>query len=152
VKLLDANLLIYADNLNSPEHEVARGWLTGALGGTETVLVPWVSALAYLRISTHSAVFTSPHTIERAATFLRDLYSSTQVVADQPDRGHLDRVGRLLNATGVGGNLVNDAHLGALALQYDATIVSFDNDFSRFPGVRWERPTVPVDKDKDSDR
>ena len=66
------------------------------------------------------------------------------VTSGEPDRRHLDRVAVLLNATGRGGNLVNDAHLGALALQYDATVISYDNDFGRFPGVRWERPTVGV--------
>jgi predicted nucleic acid-binding protein len=38
------------------------------------------------------------------------------------------------------GNLANDAHLAALAAEHRATVVSFDSDFGRFPGVRWERP------------
>ena len=46
----------------------------------------------------------------------------------------------MLAETGSAGNLVNDAHVAALALQYDATVVTYDNDFGRFPGVRWERP------------
>jgi predicted nucleic acid-binding protein len=29
-----------------------------------------------------------------------------------------------------------DAHLATLALEHDATIVSFDRDFQRFEGVR----------------
>ncbi|NMD45782.1 MAG: type II toxin-antitoxin system VapC family toxin, partial [Propionibacterium sp.] len=37
-------------------------------------------------------------------------------------------------------NLVNDAHLAALALEHRAEIVSYDNDFARFEGVRWRRP------------
>jgi predicted nucleic acid-binding protein len=67
------------------------------------------------------------------------------VINGNPDPRHLTRVEELLAATGRGGNLVNDAHLAALALQYDATVVSFDNDFSRFPGVRWERPPPVAD-------
>ncbi|MGH9295407.1 MAG: PIN domain-containing protein, partial [Acidimicrobiales bacterium] len=47
---------------------------------------------------------------------------------------------RLVAETGTGGNLTNDAHLAALALQHKADIVSFDNDFGRFPGVQWHRP------------
>ena len=46
----------------------------------------------------------------------------------------------MLGTTGAAGNLVNDAHLAALATEHKATIVSFDDDFVRFPGVRWERP------------
>ena len=48
------------------------------------------------------------------------------------------------SATGTGGDLVSDAHLAALAMQYDATVISYVNDFSRFPGVRWQRPTAPA--------
>jgi len=45
-----------------------------------------------------------------------------------------------LAQTGRAGNLVNDAHLAALAVEHDAEVVSFDSDFARFPGVRWRRP------------
>ncbi len=46
---------------------------------------------------------------------------------------------------GVGGNLVNDAHLAALAIEHKCQVVSYDNDFSRFPGVKWEQPpTAPA--------
>ena len=58
----------------------------------------------------------------------------------EPDFRYLERVEMLLRATGVGGNLVGDAHLAALALQHEAAMVRFDHDFGRFPGVRWERP------------
>jgi len=39
-----------------------------------------------------------------------------------------------------GGNLVNDAHLAALAIEHRADIVSYDIDFVRFTDVRWRRP------------
>jgi predicted nucleic acid-binding protein len=45
-----------------------------------------------------------------------------------------------LAEAGTAGNLVNDAHLAALAVEHDAEVVSFDSDFARFPGVRWRRP------------
>jgi predicted nucleic acid-binding protein len=38
--------------------------------------------------------------------------------------------------------LVVDAHLAALAIEHRATIVTFDADFGRFPGIRWEQPTL----------
>jgi len=37
-----------------------------------------------------------------------------------------------------GVNLINDAHLAALALEHGATPVSFDRDFERFRGLSWE--------------
>ena len=41
-----------------------------------------------------------------------------------------------LDAAGVGANLVADAHLAALAIEYQAEVHSNDSDFSRFPGLR----------------
>lgn len=49
----------------------------------------------------------------------------------------------LLRAVGAtGGNLVNDAHVAALAVEHRAGVVSFDYDFGRFPGVAWTVPTA----------
>jgi uncharacterized protein len=46
-----------------------------------------------------------------------------------------------LDATGVGGNLVSDAHLAALAIQHGAELCTYDSDFTRFPGVVSFRPS-----------
>ncbi|MGC1208611.1 MAG: DUF5615 family PIN-like protein, partial [Ornithinimicrobium sp.] len=52
----------------------------------------------------------------------------------------VERLRSALGQTGRGGNLVNDAHLAALAQENRATVVTFDSDFGRFTGVRWEMP------------
>jgi predicted nucleic acid-binding protein len=36
---------------------------------------------------------------------------------------------------------VNDAHLAALAIEHRGSVVSFDSDFGRFPGVTWIEPS-----------
>lgn len=56
-------------------------------------------------------------------------------VVVEPTPCHAAIVRDLLRGIGVGGNLVNDAHLAALAVEHRCGIVSFDNDFGRFPGV-----------------
>ena len=61
------------------------------------------------------------------------------VVVD-PTVDHPRIVRRLLHRLGVGGNLVSDAHLAALAIEHRCTIVSFDHDFDRFEGVHREAP------------
>jgi toxin-antitoxin system PIN domain toxin len=145
MKVLDANVLLHADNKSSEQHDIARHWLLAALVGTESLVIPWISSLAYLRISTQPRALPRPLTVAQAMDFLRPMLSNPRVITGEPDQHHLERVEALLAATGRGGNLVNDAHLAALALQYEATVVSFDNDFSRFPRVRWERPTLIAD-------
>ena len=62
------------------------------------------------------------------------------VIPLNPGRDHLALFRRCLAAAGVGANLVTDAHLAALALEYQAELHSNDTDFSRFPGLRWRNP------------
>jgi predicted nucleic acid-binding protein len=46
----------------------------------------------------------------------------------------------LLERLGTAGNLTADAHLAALAIEYQAELHSTDADFSRFSGLRWRNP------------
>ena len=62
------------------------------------------------------------------------------VVLVSPTPRHVDVLAGLLGTVGAGGNLVNDGHLAALAVEHRATIVSYDNDFGRFDGVAWKTP------------
>ena len=57
-----------------------------------------------------------------------------------PGREHLALFRRSLTAAGVGANLVTDAHLAALAMEYQAEVHSNDMDFGRFPGLRSRNP------------
>ncbi len=41
---------------------------------------------------------------------------------------------------GAAGSSTSDAHLAALALFHGLTLVSFDNDFARFPRLQWINP------------
>jgi uncharacterized protein len=140
VLLVDANVLLYAVNRRSREHESSRDWLAAALSGTEAVGFSWVVLLAFLRLATHPAVFPRPLRAEQAAAILETWLAAPPADAVEPTRRHLPLLRGLLAQTGTAGNLVGDAHLAALALEYDATIVSFDRDFGRFEGVSWRLP------------
>jgi uncharacterized protein len=58
----------------------------------------------------------------------------------EPGPRHRTILRGLLLALGTGGNLTSDAHLAALALEHQAELCSVDNDFLRFPGLRWRNP------------
>ena len=45
-----------------------------------------------------------------------------------------------LYSLGTAANLTSDAHLAALAIERGARLYSTDNDFSRFPNLRWTNP------------
>ena len=146
MKLVDANVLLYAVDTSAPHHAEARRWLDAALSGAETVILPWLCLLAFLQISTHPGIYPRPLTAEQAIGIVTAWTRRPNVVTDAPTTQHAELLGRMLAATGiggnVGGNLVNDAHLAALAIEHGATVVTFDSDFGRFPGVRWETPAA----------
>jgi len=50
------------------------------------------------------------------------------------------RIERFSSKLGTAGNLFTGIHLAALALTHNAVLVSFDNDFGRFTGLRRENP------------
>lgn len=140
MRLVDANVLLYAVNEASPRHKDARTWLDSALAGQETVGFAWAVLLAFLRLATHAAVFPRPLSLADATGILRSWLGQPSAVVIEPTPRHLDVMGGLLAETGTAGNLVSDAHLAALAAERDAVLVSYDTDFGRFRGVRWARP------------
>ena len=140
MRIVDANVLIYAVNEASSQHEAARSWLDQALGGDETVGFAWSVVLAFLRLTTHPAVFAQPLDPELATTIVRAWTEQPTALLIDPTPRHLDMLTGLLAEAGTAANLVNDAHLAALAIEHDATLVTFDADFGRFRGLRTERP------------
>jgi toxin-antitoxin system PIN domain toxin len=140
VQVVDVNVLLYAINARAENHEPARHWLDDALAGRETVGFAWIVMLAFLRLSTRRGVFERPLTAEIAAAVLEEWVQQPTAVVVQPGDRHLGLVTGLLRVSGAAGNLVNDAHLAALAVEHGAEIVSFDRDFGRFEGVRWRSP------------
>lgn len=142
MKLVDANVLLYAVNTDAPHHERSRRWLDGALSGRATVGFAWIAVLAFVRLSTRAGLFPQPLTADSALSRMDAWLAADPAVLLHPGPEHARLLRSALSTTGAAGNLVNDAHLAALALEHKATIVSFDDDFARFPGVRWERPTA----------
>lgn len=140
MRLVDANVLLYAVNDASAHHRRAREWLDAALGGQEAVGFAWVVLLAFLRLATHRAVFSQPLSVGEAIDTAREWLAQPPALIVEPTPRHVDVLAGLLAETGTAGNLVNDAHLAALAVEHDAVLVSFDADFGRFRGVRWEQP------------
>jgi len=142
VQVVDVNVLLHAINADSLEHAVARDWLHRALSGRDPVAFAWTVSLAFLRLSTHPAVFPQPLRPAQAADVLERWHEAPAAVVLEPTRRHLPLLRGLLRQSGAAGNLVSDAHLAALALEHGATVVSFDRDFARFEGVRLRTPST----------
>lgn len=81
-----------------------------------------------------------PITPTHALDFVDEWFVYSHIVTLNPGSRHVDLLRRNLEAAGVGGNLVSDAHIAALAMEYQAEVHTNDGDFARFPGLRWRNP------------
>jgi toxin-antitoxin system PIN domain toxin len=140
MKIVDANVLLYAVNSATPHHPRVRSWWEAALGDEETLGLPWIVLLGFLRIATNARIFPVPLQSEEAAAKVDTWLAWDNVRIVRERENHWDRLKVLLQDAGMAGNLTTDAHLAALALTHDAVLVSCDSDFARFRGLRWENP------------
>lgn len=136
----DANLLIYAYNAGAPEHDMARHWWQGCVNGTESVGVPLLVAVSFVRIISNPKAVLPPLSARVAADYMYNWFSYPHITLLQPGAAHWSHFQSLLVAADVRGNLVNDAHIAALALEHNAVVHTNDSDFARFPNVRWHNP------------
>jgi toxin-antitoxin system PIN domain toxin len=140
VILVDANLLIYAIDADSPHHARAQAWFEELLSSTTSVALAWVVILAFLRITTRPGITRRPLTVDGALAFIDEWLAQPNVRALGPTEHHWPILRNLLKTTGTAGNLVPDAHLAALAVEHGYAIYSTDHDFKRFPGVEHVNP------------
>lgn len=138
--LLDANLLIYAIDADSPHHVRARRWLEKLLSSDVRVGLPWIVVLAFVRITTRAGILRHPLAVEKAVGFIEDWLGQPYVSFVGPDEGHWPILKNLLVSGGATGNLTSDAHLAALAIEHGCEIASTDHDFRRFTGITLINP------------
>ncbi len=136
----DTNILIYAHNDQAEQHEAALRWWRDCLIGDDFIGLPWVVITGFVRVTTHPRILEEPLTPEQALDFVDEWFEFPHVIALNPGPGHLANFRRNVMAAGIGGNLVTDAHIAALAIENDAEVHSHDSDFGRFPDVRWHDP------------
>lgn len=136
----DLNLLVYAHSAGAPLHDPARRWWEDLVNGTERVGIAWVVAAGFVRLLTHPGVLATPAAPEHAVDLMAEWFRSPSVVPLNPGTQHVAIFRRMLAAAGVGGDLVTDAHIAALAIEHQAEVHSNDGDFARFPGLRWRNP------------
>lgn len=140
MKIVDTNILVYVVDENSQNHSSVLAWWHEALIGDEIIGLPWLAIVGFLRLATNKHVFRTPLP---AATVLSEVdrwLSLPNVRIVRETSKHWKILQELLRQIGSLGNITNDAHLAALAISHDATLVSCDTDFARFARLRWENP------------
>jgi len=138
--LTDANLLLYAYNVDAVDHDTSRQWLETQLSGPNLFCFAWQTLTAFLRISSNRRAFASPLSIEEATRIVTEWLDRPQTVLLTPGEKHWAIFRKLVESGQATGPLVMDAHLAALALEHGAVLASSDRDFSRFPGLKLINP------------
>ncbi len=108
--------------------------------------IPWIVVAGFVRISTNPKAFVDPMTSSAAVATVVEWLERPHVNHLNPAREHLTHFVRNINTAGTAGNLVTDAHIAAIAIEYDAEVHSADTDFRRFPCLRWHNPLAPVNR------
>jgi uncharacterized protein len=143
VKLLDANILLYAYDSDSAHHAACRSWLEAAFNSEEIVALPWQTVLAFVRISTNPHAIKKPLQIADACSIVSSWLDQVNVSVIGAGERFWELLKHQMLEAQITGPLVTDAALAALALEHGATLCSIDRDFRRFRGLKLVDPTVP---------
>jgi uncharacterized protein len=96
----------------------------------------WLALVGFVRVSTQRGILKTPLSPGIALELMDAWLSHPRARILHPTDRHGDILARLLLVAGTAGNLTNDVHLAALAIEHGATLGSFDQDFKKFPGVK----------------
>jgi len=129
---IDANILVYADNLDDPVHDRARDLIDRLTVGPDLLYLFWPTIFAYLRISTNPRILRHPIAPSAAVRNIDGLLTLPHVVAP----GERDGFWRTYLGSGgdtVRGDAVPDTHLASLMRENGVRILyTRDSGFRRF--------------------
>lgn len=136
MKLLDANILLYAYDSSSPHHRACREWFEAALNADETVALPWQTILAFVRIATNPQATRRPLPGPAACAIVESWLSRPSIAVVSPGERFWEIFRAQVGEAQISGPLVTDTALAALALENGAVLCSTDRDFRRFKDLQ----------------
>ncbi len=138
MKVPDINVLFNAVHGGSAHHAAACRALESALDAREGVGFAWLVLVGFIRITTQRALLPTPMPLPDALAMVEGWLTHRNARVINPGPAHAGILARLLMEAGVGGNLTNDAHIAAIAIEHQAEVLTFDNDFAKFSGLRYQ--------------
>lgn len=141
--LIDANILLYAEDSLSPQHQQARTWWDDQLSQDSPVCLCWTVLAAFIRIGTNPRVFEHPLSLEQAQARVQSWLDQPCIRIVRPTEHHWSLFQQMLTDGQAVANLVTDAHLAAISIEHGCSLASTDADFARFPKLKWFNPLSP---------
>lgn len=140
--LLDVNVLVHAHRADAPHHRTLRRWVEDLINGNQAYGIADIVLSGVVRVVTHPAIFDPPSSLADALKFCNEVRNPSHCVHIAPGQRHWDIFTALCRDAGVKGNLVPDAYLAAIAIESGCEWITTDQDFSRFPGLKWRYPAA----------
>lgn len=138
---IDTNLLVYAHRPEMPFYERTREVLVAAVGGAETVAVPWPCAHEFLAVVSNPRIFRDPTPLDIALDAVGRLLDSLDGCFLAEGEGYLPVLERIARPALLQGAVVHDARIAALCVYHGVRVLwSADRDFSRFPDLSVVNP------------
>jgi toxin-antitoxin system PIN domain toxin len=146
----DITLLLAAVNTRAPNHKAARTWWEQQLNSTTEIGLSWLVILGFIRLTTNSKIMPDPLLLADAIAMVDEWLRRPNVKTVAVTAQHWNILQNMLHAVGHGAALTMDAHLACLAIEHDAEIVTLDEDFSHFPGLKGRNPLKPAGEPTES--
>ena len=141
MQAIDTNILIYAEISTSEYHKTAFDMLKELSEGAIPWAIPWPCIYEFLRVVTHPRVYHPPVPMTVALKDLQQLLQAPTLLLLNETSRHTEIMSKVLEASGVTGNLVHDAHIAALCIEHGVTeLISGDRDFARFSLLKITNP------------
>jgi toxin-antitoxin system PIN domain toxin len=140
--LPDVNVLIYAFRRDDPKHNLCNSWLNGVVAAQEQFGMSRLALAALARITTNPRGFSSPSSLSEVFAFSNYLLKQPHCQLIEPGARHWDIFQRLCVDTDTRGPRITDAWYAALSIEWGCEWITFDRDYSRFPGLKWRVPTA----------
>ncbi len=137
--LLDVNVVLAAHRDDHPHYTAVRPWFDELLASDNAFTVPTIVWGSFLRLATNRRIFLVPTPLDAAFGFLDATCAQPHHLLTGPGARHLTLLKALCVEANAVGDLVPDAIIGAVAVEYDCEVVTLDRDFVRFPSVRHRR-------------
>ncbi len=134
MQAIDTNVLVYSEIVSSTHHRAARRLLIRMAEGPVPWAIPWPCVYEFLRVITHPRVFSPPVPLAVALHDVGQILASPSLVLLSQTGRHTEVMKKVVNDSGVTGNLLHDAHIAALCIEHGVSeLLTGDRDFSRFP-------------------
>jgi toxin-antitoxin system PIN domain toxin len=102
--------------------------------------LPWQTICAFMRIVTNPRLSGKRFTASEVVSLVDEWIDQPNVRLLAPADNHWNFLRQMIIEGQARGPLVTDAQLAALTIEYGGVLHTTDQDFSRFPGLRWKNP------------